>query len=451
MSTLRFGLPTFGTHRTATPAPHSGWARSTPPERKGSRWLLAVGVLGAAATLGGWAAVRTVPWFGPLVADSLRAVVGGEHVTELEEAVASVEDHVEHVTSDGKARSLEDATPAALLTTTATETGRVPFSAPKDIAPLYASVAAPDDGVWRSVATRAGASSVFSRTMLHPDAERAYAELFVFALDLSKFEVHAVAGSVEPKSDRALPDVERPGVVPEADRERLVAAFNGGFKAEHGEFGMMVSGTELLRPKPLSCTIAGSENGGLSIGTWSQLAEPTDGYAWWRQTPGCMLENGVLHPGLRSEDTKNWGATLDGNTVIRRSALGLSADGRTLFVGISNSTTARAMALGMQRAGANTVAQLDVNFSFPRFLVYEPDAKTGALTAIGAVKGLLYTPGRVPRPRLGPRFLLRHGALSEKVTFSVAPATCAPVRRRTSGARRGRRIRSRGRTNTPLP
>ena len=46
----------------------------------------------------------------------------------------------------------------------------------------------------------------------------------------------------------------------------------------------------------------------------------------------------------------------------------------------------------MQQAGAVTVAQLDVNFSFPRFLVYE-DAPSGSeLTAIGAVKGLLYTP-----------------------------------------------------------
>ena len=104
-----------------------------------------------------------------------------------------------------------------------------------------------------------------------------------------------------------------------------------------------------------------------------------------------MLENGVLHPGLRSTDTKNWGATIDGDTVIRRSAVGLSSDGTTLFVGISNSTTARAMALGMRDAGAVTVAQLDVNFSFPRFVVYE-EADDGKLSAVGAVKGFLYEP-----------------------------------------------------------
>ena len=77
--------------------------------------------------------------------------------------------------------------------------------------------------------------------------------------------------------------------------------------------------------------------------------------------------------------------------MIRRSAVGLGPDGKTLFVGISNSTTARALALGMKQVGATNVAQLDVNFSFPRFLVYE-EGDQGKLTALGAVKGLLYQP-----------------------------------------------------------
>jgi hypothetical protein len=304
-----------------------------------------------------------------------------------------VEDHVARVTTDGRARSLEEATPAALLDmpSTPNDTAVERALAPSAVQAPYAKVAAAGDGTWSAVPLRVGEAPLY-RTMLHPDAERAYAELVVFALDLARFEVHAVAGSVEPRSERPLPGLERPGIVPESERGRLVAAFNGGFKAEHGKFGMMVDGRELLRPQSYSCTVASAADGSLAIGTWSKLAEQAPAFTWWRQTPGCMVEKGVLHPGLRSDDTKNWGATLDGKTVIRRSAAGLSADGKTLFVGISNSTTARALALGMKQAGAATVAQLDVNFSFPRFLVYEAEADSGALTAIGAVKGLLYTP-----------------------------------------------------------
>ncbi len=395
MTTSRFGFTPFGLRFSKAPTAAGGWTTTTRPERRRSRAAFAVCALAAASAVGAVTAVRTVPWFGPLVADTLRAVIGAENVTGLEEAVAGVEDRVEQLRSDGKARTLRDATPEALLvpaSASATVSEHHAVNRPLDIAPPHANVAAPGDGVWQAVGLRTGAPAALHRTMLHPDPERAYAELFVFALDLSKLSVHAEAGSIEPKSPEGPRGLARPGIVPESDRPALVAAFNGGFKAEHGHFGMMVDGRELLAPKPLSCTIASRADGELLIGTWRALESERAGLAWWRQTPGCMVEAGVLHPGLRSADTKNWGATLDGKTVIRRSAAGLSADGQTLFVGISNSTTARALALGMQRAGAVTVAQLDVNFSFPRFLVYEDTGETGELKAIGAVKGLLYTP-----------------------------------------------------------
>jgi hypothetical protein len=395
MSTSRFASFTpFGLRFSKAPAAVGGWSTSSPPERSRSRVAFAACALLVAGAVGGVTAVRTVPWFGPLVADTLRAVIGAENVTGIEEAVAGVEDRVEQLRSNGKARTLSDATPEGLLAAVpgAAEQDMDMANRPPDVAPLYPSVAAADDGIWRAVSLRAGSASALHRTMLHPDPDRAYSELFVFALDLTKLDVHAVAGSIEPKSPAGPRGTARPGIVPEHDRPALVAAFNGGFKVEHGHFGMMVDGHELVAPRPHSCTIASNAEGELRIGTWTAFEPKREELTWWRQTPGCMLEQGVLHPGLRSADTKNWGATIDGKTVIRRSAAGLTADGRTLFVGISNSTTARALALGMQRAGAVSVAQLDVNFSFPRFLVYEDGPETGKLSALGAVKGLLYTP-----------------------------------------------------------
>ncbi|HEY3253903.1 MAG TPA: hypothetical protein VGJ91_08155 [Polyangiaceae bacterium] len=367
-----------------------GWAAPIVPTRPVSRWLLSLSCLAAVGLCATWLAVRHVPWFGPMVADELRSWVGSERVTELEETVAGVEDRVQQAVSDGKARSLSEATPSELLVNVADAKPALEAVAPRAVGALYPKTASAEDGSWQAVNARAGESGAIYRTIVHPDSERVYAELFVFALDLSKLSVHAVAGSVEPKSAEPVPDAARPGVVPEADRAQLVAAFNGGFKAEHGQFGMMVDGTELLAPKPQACTFAASNDGSLRIAPWSSFAA-SDGLSWWRQAPGCMLQAGVLHPGLRSADATSWGATLDGKTVIRRSAVGLSADARTLFVGISNATTARALALGMQHVGASDVAQLDVNFSFPRFLLYK-DGEGQALSAVGAVRGLLYQP-----------------------------------------------------------
>jgi len=365
------------------------------PTRPASRFLLSLTLLGAAGLCAAWLAVRHVPWFGPMVADELRSLLGSERVTQLEETVAGVEDRVQQAVSNGKARSLSEATPSELLVSVA-EPAPVAAKvvreavAPRAVGALYPATASAEDGTWQPVSARTGERGAIYRTIVHPDSERVYAELFVFALDLSKLSVHAVAGSVEPKSAEPLPGVARPGVIPDSDRAELVAAFNGGFKAEHGQFGMMVDGAELLAPKAQSCTFAAANDGTLRIAPWSTLSGSGE-LSWWRQTPGCMLHEGELHPGLRTADSRNWGATLEGKTVIRRSAVGLSADARTLFVGISNATTARALALGMQHVGARNVAQLDVNFSFPRFLLYR-EGEGSTLNAIGAVRGLLYQP-----------------------------------------------------------
>ena len=369
-------------------------AAATLPKRAASRWRWSLALLSSLSVLTAWLAVRHVPWFGPLVADELRSLLGSERVTGIEETVASVEDRLQQAVSDGKARSLSDATPNELLPAVAeSKSAAEDTTRRRSVGALYAATASAEDGAWQRVNARTGKSGAIYRTIVHPDSERAYAELFVFALDLSKVRVHAVAGSIEPRGSESkdiapAPRIQRPGVIPERDRDRLIAAFNGGFKAEHGQFGMMVDGVQLLAPKPQSCTFAATSDGGLRIAPWSALvnAEP---FGWWRQTPGCMLLEGELHPGLRASDSRNWGATLEGKTVIRRSAVGLSADARTLFVGISNSTTARALALGMQHVGAHDVAQLDVNFSFPRFLLYR-ESEGAHLDAVGAVRGLLY-------------------------------------------------------------
>jgi Phosphodiester glycosidase len=367
------------------------WVRSVGVSATRSRWLMGATLAGAALVASTWVGIRTLPWFGPMLADGMRAVVGAENVTKLEEVVAHVEDRVQAATSGGTVRSLSDSTPPELLIAAPLATPATPSvsdNRPPDAQALYPRVASPEDGVWQAVPVRGANGPVLYRTMLHPDAQRAYSELFVFALDMTQLKVQAVAGSIEPKSEAPQPGVLRPGLVPEADREKLVAAFNGGFKAEHGKFGMMVAGNELLAPRPKSCTFAEQKDGTLAIATWTAISAEPELFSWWRQTPACMLENGALHPGLQTEDSKNWGATLEGKTVIRRSAVGLGADGRTLYVGISNSTTARALALGMKQVGATNVAQLDVNHSFPRFLLYT--AGPSGLTAQGAVKGLLY-------------------------------------------------------------
>ena len=151
----------------------------------------------------------------------------------------------------------------------------------------------------------------------------------------------------------------------------------------------MVDGVTLLPARPKACTIAGYADGAICIGTWTNLASTEGEMAWWRQTPACMVERGKLHPGLANEGARSWGAALGGETVVRRSAVGLDRERTTLYVGVSNATHARAIALGMQHVGAADLAQLDINWSYPHVVMFRR-SKEGAPEGYVLFEGFAY-------------------------------------------------------------
>jgi hypothetical protein len=350
-----------------------------------SRVLLGGALAGFAAILGLWIAVNRVEWLGPIVADSLRAVIGVEAVASLEDFAYAQQDRFNRFWRTGEQPKAHWDIPApAPEQPPAPVTGpsagkpsrpRLPPFQPANVGPALESWSAPGDGQWVAVASPDAPESepYMMKTLLHPDKHRSWAEVFVIAIDLRRVAVHLVAGSREPKATEAEAlELDRPGVIPVQDRPAVLAAFNGGFKTEHGQYGMRLDGITYVRPKAGVCAIVKLHDGALEIATWETLADREDRMLWWRQTPNCMVEDGKIHPRLLSEKlSKRWGATLDGETVIRRSAVGISADGRILFASISNHTTAQVIAEGVRHAGAATVAQTDVNFSYPKFVTFE--------------------------------------------------------------------------------
>jgi hypothetical protein len=411
--------------------------------------LTLLGALGAALVL----AVHHVPQAGPLVANSLRAVVGIRAVARLEELAASAEDTVMRLRYEPP-RSLSDmsptivgadparraapALPVAPLTAISTlgvsaaveplavAPSVAPLTAvavPTSIAPPYPAVAAAGDGVWVPVPDpeHPEAPAVMYKTLLHPDPERPYAELFIVSMPSAMVTLTNVPGTEEPASDNpAAAKIPGRGLIPADQRGDLLAAFNGGFRAEHGHHGMMVGGVTLVPPRTDMCTTAGYEDGTLQIGSYSRLAALPQKPLWYRQSPRCMVEQGALHPGLRDPNARGWGATLDGETVIRRSAIALSQDGERLLVAVTNFTTARALAEGMRAAGGWNVAQLDVNRSFPKFLLFPRD-EAGNRRAASLFQGFMYEPEEMldePNPR--DFFYLVRRRLDERTM--VAPA-----------------------------
>ena len=137
----------------------------------------------------------------------------------------------------------------------------------------------------------------------------------------------------------------------------------------------------------------------MQIATWKRIAEREPEMEWYRQAPACMYEGGKIHPGLTAGSGLKWGATLDGDTVIRRSAVGLSADRQILYVTITNHTTARVLADGLRHAGAVNIAQLDVNWSYPKFVLFEPGDAGPERKAVALASGFEFSEDEYIRTR----------------------------------------------------
>lgn len=387
--------------------------KSTPPKPKRSRlkkWLLggAIGLPTSLLVL--WILVHRVEWLGPLLSNTLRSVIGTDNVAKLQDVAYGVQDRFNRWwRKDEKPKAYWDVPPEAPPEPTAADAGDggdagavMPPFRPADVGPVHKEWSAPGDGQWVRIVDprRPDEAPYMFKTLLHPDKNRSWAELFVVAIDLRRTQVYAVAGYREPKTfEKDAQQYQRRATVAPEHHEELLAAFNGGFMTEHGYYGMKVDGVMLVKPREKACTFAHYEDGSYEVATWAKIADKEPQMRWYRQAPGCMYERGEMHIGLKDPSSRAWGATLDGETVIRRSAVGLSDDRQVLYMGISNDTTAGALARGMRHAGAVDVAQLDVNWSYPKFVLFEPGDAGPERQAVPLAKGFEFTADEYIRRR----------------------------------------------------
>jgi hypothetical protein len=117
-------------------------------------WLFGIGVVLLGLTY--WA-VHTFEWAGPLVANTLRSVIGVDNVARLEDTVYAVEDRINRLTRKNEqpqahwqvppqASAPLPAPPASAPS--AASTAALPPFAPKDPGPFPKAWAAPGDGKW---------------------------------------------------------------------------------------------------------------------------------------------------------------------------------------------------------------------------------------------------------------------------------------------------------------
>ena len=254
------------------------------------------------------------------------------------------------------------------------ETSQPPTASPQPSpSPTMAPTASP---------TAAGvqlAHGVRRLAAVRPDPQRPYAEAEVIALDPGLLQIKMVPGTIEPQPTTGLIGT---GVIPQEEWGSLVAGFNGGFAAMHGKFGMMVDRKVYLPARDGIATLAVYEDGSLRMGTWGADLKQTPDMVSYRQNCPPLVENGTIT--AEAGKLTLWGLSVSNELYLYRSGLGVTADGRLLYVA-GKPLSAYTLARALKDVGAIYAMQLDVDEFHVAFITY--DVKPGKAGAPPSVEG----------------------------------------------------------------
>ena len=216
-------------------------------------------------------------------------------------------------------------------------------------------------------------------TAMRPDPQRPYAEADVIELDPRLLQIKMVPGTIEPQPTTGLIGT---GVIPQEDWGSLVAGFNGGFAAMHGKFGMMVDRKVYLPARDGIATLAVYEDGSLRMGTWGADLKQTPDMVSYRQNCPPLIESGTIT--AETGKLTLWGLSISNEVYLYRSGLGVTADGRLLYV-VGKPLSAYTLARALKEAGAVYAMQLDVDEYHVAFITY--DVKSGKPGGPPSVEG----------------------------------------------------------------
>lgn len=310
--------------------------------------------------------VRAVPWIGPAP------------IAWLEEKASSARDTLKQtafkVTGGNEALAKEPeqaATPASILDASqaSADLGHWP---PAPVRSIW-KTPEPGEGQWtepkqpwikRLPAAPGGEAPPlpFVTTFVRPDEERPYAKVLLVAMDMRQLDLDMEAGSEDPKPLTGPPGTGRIPRDP-AVYTRVAAAFNGGFKTEHGNYGMMLKKRTLLPPQPGAATVILTKDGRVGMGSWGTAKDgsihdvPAADIVSFRQNLDPLVDNDKVNPLNRWQ----WGFTLPGTSMqTERTGICVTNSGHLMYAW-GDDLSATSLGKAMKMAGCLYAMHLDMN------------------------------------------------------------------------------------------
>jgi hypothetical protein len=174
------------------------------------------------------------------------------------------------------------------------------------------------------------------------------------------------------------PGAEDPGAgnwkaqpyIPRGTRTGLIGTFNGGFKINTSGGGFYLNGDSAGTLTKGTASVVYYRNGTIKIGDWGRDVKMTSSVVGVRQNLKLIVDHGQVPASVNQDVEANWGATLGGGYYVWRSGLGITKDGRIIFV-YGPALNVSELAGLLHEAGAVEALQLDINPYWMSFEYYK--------------------------------------------------------------------------------
>jgi hypothetical protein len=258
---------------------------------------------------------------------------------------------------------------------------------PPTIVPVFAQPL-PGEGLWRPAGPLVhGRPPVLVTTFR---TERDYPRIVAYAawFDHTRTALAWYPGRYEPP---AAP-VRGPMSVPDGQRWRLLATFNGGFIYDDGKNGSSIGGRRYEPLRDGLATLVAYRSGRVDVQTWRGGPVAGAQIAFARQSLPLIIDHGRLNPALN--DSSQWGYTLGNAVRVWRTGVGIDAHGNLIYAA-ADWQTVITLAQILRRAGAVRAMQLDINPEWPTLITY---THRGGLDPVRVVPNYQQPPTRYLTP-----------------------------------------------------
>ena len=224
----------------------------------------------------------------------------------------------------------------------------------------------PGEGQWRVLAQVGGKPAIFGTYL------RASALFTAYVAGIAELNQKLVRFQLRPGSeDPGGGNWKAQPYIPPGTRSGLLATFNGGFKIASSDGGFYLNGATAGTLTNGVASVVYYRDGHMTIGVWGQTVRMTPDVVGVRQNLHLIVIHGQVPATVDANILSTFGATLGGGYHVWRSGVGETRSGRIIFA-YGPALNVREIAELLQRAGAVTAMQLDINPEWMSFMYYLP-------------------------------------------------------------------------------